>query len=410
MQRQQAPFRADIVGSFLRPDSIKQARQQLAEGIIDAGQLREIENNAIRHLVQQQCDCGLHVVTDGEFRRAWWHFDFFDGLQGVERYDAEQGIQFNGVQTKAHGVRVTGKLAFGDHPMLEDFRYLKSISGDAQPKMTIPSPSVLHFRGGRKDIDATVYPDLSDYFDDLATTWRDAIRAFYDAGCRYLQLDDTVWAYLCSDAQRQQVRERGDDPDELARIYARVLNQALEGKPADLTVGLHVCRGNFRSTWISEGGYEPVAEVLFGGVNVDAFFLEYDNDRSGISRRCALFVPAISRWCWADHHQKRRAGESAGVKARLAEAAQYVPLEQICLSPQCGFASPKRAMPSAKTSSGKSPSGDRSPPTSGNAFLAQRCTVMRQRCHPLRHYRPPARILLFSQPGTVFALSPLVSC
>ncbi len=150
MQRQQAPFRADIVGSFLRPDSIKQARQQLAEGIIDAAQLREIENNAIRHLVQQQCDCGLHVVTDGEFRRAWWHFDFFDGLQGVERYDAEQGIQFNGVQTKAHGVRVTGKLAFGDHPMLEDFRYLKSISGDAQPKMTIPSPSVLHFRGGRK--------------------------------------------------------------------------------------------------------------------------------------------------------------------------------------------------------------------------------------------------------------------
>ena len=212
MQRQQAPFRADIVGSFLRPDSIKQARQQLAEGIIDAAQLREIENNAIRHLVQQQCDCGLHVVTDGEFRRAWWHFDFFDGLQGVERYDAEQGIQFNGVQTKAHGVRVTGKLAFGDHPMLEDFRYLKSISGDAQPKMTIPSPSVLHFRGGRKDIDATVYPDLSDYFDDLATTWRDAIRAFYDAGCRYLQLDDTVWAYLCSDAQRQQVRERGEDP------------------------------------------------------------------------------------------------------------------------------------------------------------------------------------------------------
>ncbi|MCS5934626.1 cobalamin-independent methionine synthase II family protein [Klebsiella variicola subsp. variicola] len=340
MQRQQAPFRADIVGSFLRPDSIKQARQQLAEGIIDAGQLREIENNAIRHLVQQQCDCGLHVVTDGEFRRAWWHFDFFDGLQGVERYDAEQGIQFNGVQTKAHGVRVTGKLAFGDHPMLEDFRYLKSISGDAQPKMTIPSPSVLHFRGGRKDIDATVYPDLSDYFDDLATTWRDAIRAFYDAGCRYLQLDDTVWAYLCSDAQRQQVRERGDDPDALARIYARVLNQALEGKPADLTVGLHVCRGNFRSTWISEGGYEPVAAVLFGGVNVDAFFLEYDNDRSGGFRAAALY----SSWPSAggsrtDHHQKWRAGESAGVKARLAEAAQYVPLEQICLSPQCGFAS-----------------------------------------------------------------------
>ena len=274
MQRQQAPFRADIVGSFLRPDSIKQARQQLAEGIIDAAQLREIENNAIRHLVQQQCDCGLHVVTDGEFRRAWWHFDFFDGLQGVERYDAEQGIQFNGVQTKAHGVRVTGKLAFGDHPMLEDFRYLKSISGDAQPKMTIPSPSVLHFRGGRKDIDATVYPDLSDYFDDLATTWRDAIRAFYDAGCRYLQLDDTVWAYL------------------------------------------------------------------FGSVNVDAFFLEYDNDRSGDFAPLRFIRPGHQQVVLGLITTKNGELENPqGVKARLAEAAQYVPLEQICLSPQCGFAS-----------------------------------------------------------------------
>lgn len=172
MQRQQAPFRADIVGSFLRPEAIKVARQQLAEGAIDAQQLRQIENDAIRQLVRQQCDCGLHVVTDGEFRRAWWHFDFFDGLEGVERYDSDKGIQFNGVQTRAHGVRVIGKLAFGDHPMLEDFRYLKSVSGEAQPKMTIPSPSVLHFRGGRKDIDATVYPDLADYFDDLATIWR----------------------------------------------------------------------------------------------------------------------------------------------------------------------------------------------------------------------------------------------
>lgn len=196
MQRHQAPFRADVVGSFLRPDAIKQARQQFAQGEISADQLRHVENEEIRQVVEQQCACGLHVVTDGEFRRAWWHFDFFAGLEGVELFEAEQGIQFNGVQTKAHGVRVTGKVSFKDHPMLEDFRYLKSISGDAQPKMTIPSPSVLHFRGGRKVIDATVYPELDAYFDDLATTWRDAIRAFYDAGCRYLQLDDTVWAYL----------------------------------------------------------------------------------------------------------------------------------------------------------------------------------------------------------------------
>jgi 5-methyltetrahydropteroyltriglutamate--homocysteine methyltransferase len=340
MSQHFAPYRADIVGSFLRPDSIKHARQQFAAGDIDAKTLRAVEDEAILNVVQHQCDCGLQVVTDGEFRRAWWHFDFFDGLQGVERYDSDQGIQFNGVQTKAHGVRVTGKLGFGDHPMLDDFRYLKSISGDAQPKMTIPSPSVLHFRGGRKDIDAAVYPDLADYFDDLATTWRDAIRAFYDAGCRYLQLDDTVWAYLCSDEQRQQVRERGDNPDELAKTYARVLNKALEGKPDDLTIGLHVCRGNFRSTWISSGGYEPVAEVLFGSVNVDAFFLEYDNDRSGDFQPLRFVRPGHQQVVLGLITTKEGELENPqGVKARLAEAAQFVAKEQICLSPQCGFAS-----------------------------------------------------------------------
>ena len=340
MQRQQAPFRADVVGSFLRPDSIKLARQQFAQGEINAQQLRAVEDEAIRAVVQSQCECGLHVVTDGEFRRAWWHFDFFDGLQGVERYESEQGIQFNGVQTKAHSVRVTGKLAFGDHPMLEDFRYLKSISGNAQPKMTIPSPSVLHFRGGRKGIDASVYPELDAYFDDLATTWRDAIHAFYNAGCRYLQLDDTVWAYLCSDEQRRQIRERGEDADELARIYARVLNKALEGKPDDLTIGLHVCRGNFRSTWISEGGYEPVAEVLFGSVNVDAFFLEYDNDRSGDFAPLRFVRPGKQQVVLGLITTKNGELENPeGIKARLQEAARYVDLSQICLSPQCGFAS-----------------------------------------------------------------------
>ena len=340
MQRHQAPFRADVVGSFLRPDAIKQARQQFAQGEISADQLRHVENEEIRQVVEQQCACGLHVVTDGQFRGGWWHFDFYAGLEGVELFEAEQGIQFNGVQTKAHGVRVTGKVSFKDHPMLEDFRYLKSISGDAQPKMTIPSPSVLHFRGGRKVIDATVYPELDAYFDDLATTWRDAIRAFYDAGCRYLQLDDTVWAYLCSDEQRKQIVARGDDPEELARIYARVLNKALEGKPEDLTIGLHVCRGNFRSTWISEGGYEPVAEVLFGGVNVDAFFLEYDNDRSGDFAPLRFVRPGKQQVVLGLITTKNGELENPeGVKARLEEAAKYVDISQICLSPQCGFAS-----------------------------------------------------------------------
>ncbi|EPN9526805.1 cobalamin-independent methionine synthase II family protein [Cronobacter malonaticus] len=340
MQRQHAPFRADIVGSFLRPDAIKQARQQFAAGEIDAAHLRKIEDDAIRHAVEQQCACGLHVVTDGEFRRAWWHLDFFGALQGVELVEVNQGIQFNGIQTKAQSVRVTGKVAFGDHPMLEDFRFLKSVSGNAEPKMTIPSPSVLHFRGGAAAIDRNVYPDLKDYFDDLATTWRDAIRAFYDAGCRYLQLDDTVWAYLCSDDQRRQIRERGDDPDELARIYARVLNQALEGKPDDLTIGLHVCRGNFRSSWIAEGGYEPVAEVLFGTVNIDAFFLEYDNDRSGDFAPLRFIRPGKQQVVLGLITTKNGELENPElIKARLEEAAKYVDISQICLSPQCGFAS-----------------------------------------------------------------------
>ncbi len=340
MQRTTAPFRADIVGSFLRPAAIKQARKQFQAGEIDAGQLRAIEDNEIRRVVELQKEAGLHVVTDGEFRRAWWHFDFFEGLDGVEGYDAVQGIQFNGVQTKARSIKVTGKLRFSDHPMLEDFRFLKSISGDATPKMTIPSPSVMHFRGGRDAISKEVYPDLAQYFDDLAQVYRDAIQAFYDAGCRYLQLDDTVWAYLCSEDQKRQIRERGDSPDVLARTYADVLNKAIAGKPDDLVIGLHVCRGNFRSTWISEGGYEPVAEILFGGVNVDAFFLEYDNERSGGFEPLRFIKPG---------HQQAvlglittKSGELEPVKtveSRLAEAAEFLDINQICLSPQCGFAS-----------------------------------------------------------------------
>jgi len=340
MTAQTAPFRADTVGSFLRPTAIKNAREQYAAGQIDKAALTRIEDEAIRDVVSKQIANGLQVVTDGEFRRAWWHFDFFGGLEGVELFEAEQGIQFNGVQTKAHGVRVVGKLGFRDHPMLEHFRFLQSVAGNAVPKMTIPSPSVLHFRGGRKVIDEKVYPDLADYFDDLAETYKTAIKAFYDAGCRYLQLDDTVWAYLCSEDQKRQIRERGDDPEQLARTYARVLNKALEGKPADLTVGLHVCRGNFRSTWISEGGYEPVAEILFGGVNIDAFFLEYDNERSGGFEPLRFIKPGHQKVVLGLVTTKNGELENpAQVKARLQEAAKFVSLDQICLSPQCGFAS-----------------------------------------------------------------------
>lgn len=334
------PFRADVVGSYLRPEALKQARGQHHSEALTPGALRAAEDAAVRYTVQRQCDCGLQVVTDGEFRRAWWHFDFFEGLQGVEGYDEGEGIQFNGVQTKPRKVRVTGRVKFGQHPMLQDFAFLNALDHGACVKMTIPSPSVLHFRGGRSMVSAEVYPDLRDFFDDLVQVYRDAIAAFYAAGCRYLQLDDTVWAYLCSPEQRQQARERGENPDALVQIYADVLNRALQGKPADLVVGLHVCRGNFRSTWISSGGYEPVAEILFGSVNVDAFFLEYDNDRSGDFKPLRFIKPG---------HQQvvlglvtTKTGEledKALIKARIQEAARYVPLEQICLSPQCGFSS-----------------------------------------------------------------------
>ncbi|PWC21246.1 5-methyltetrahydropteroyltriglutamate--homocysteine S-methyltransferase [Brenneria roseae subsp. roseae] len=341
MAKTRPPFRADVVGSLLRPEAVKQARIQYQAGEISASQLRSVEDREILRVVELQRKTGLQVVTDGELRRAWWHFDFFAGLHGVERYEAEQGIQFNGIQTKSHAIRVIDKVSFNpQHPMLDHFRYLNGIAGDAVAKMTIPSPSVMHFRGGRKAIDNKVYPDLAAYFDDLAQTWRDAIHAFYDAGCRYLQLDDTVWAYLCSDDQKRQIRERGEDPEQLARIYADVLNNALADKPNDLVVGLHVCRGNFRSTWISEGGYEPVAEILFGKVNVDAFFLEYDTERAGGFEPLRFIKPGHQQVVLGLITTKTGALESVeAVQARIAEAAKFVDIKQICLSPQCGFAS-----------------------------------------------------------------------
>src|SRR6202163_2637142 len=268
MQRTKAPFRADEVGSLLRPPRIKEARARLEKGEISADDLRKVEDSEIEKVVHKQAQIGLELATDGEFRRSWWHFDFLKGLDGVESYTTDHGIQFHGVQTRAEGVHVTGKIGFSGHPMLDHFRFLKDHTRVAA-KMTIPSPSVLHFRGGRDAISRQVYPDLDEFFDDLAKAYRKAVRAFADAGCRYLQLDDTVWAYLCSEDQRQQARQRGDDPDRLPAIYARMINYAIEGRPGDMAITTHVCRGNFRSTWISEGGYETVAEALFGAVNVD---------------------------------------------------------------------------------------------------------------------------------------------
>ncbi|MFM9278207.1 5-methyltetrahydropteroyltriglutamate--homocysteine S-methyltransferase [Paenibacillus jiagnxiensis] len=330
-------FRADQVGSLLRSDAIKKARLQRANDEISAEQLRKIEDGEIARIVQKQKEIGLQAVTDGEFRRAWWHFDFLENLVGVEGYWSGSGIQFQQKQTKSRAIKVTSKLDFADHPMLEDFKYLNHVAGDHTAKFTIPSPSMLHFRG---EIDNSVYPDEEEFFDDLAKAYKKGIQSFYDAGCRYLQLDDTSWAYLCSEEQKEQLRAKGKNPDHLVNMYLQTLNKAVADRPDDLKITMHICRGNFRSTWISSGGYEPVAEPLFGHLNIDGFFLEYDNDRSGgfeplrfVNRSDLNIVLGLVTSKFGELENKD------DIKKRIEEASKFVPLEQLCLSPQCGFAS-----------------------------------------------------------------------
>ncbi len=334
------PFRADMVGSLLRTPALKDARARREKGQITPAELAKVEDEEIRKIIRKQEEVGLQLATDGEFRRSWWHFDFFWMLEGCERIVLDHGIQFHGVQTKPESVRVAGKIGFpADHPMLGHFRFLKA-NTKAVPKMTIPSPSVLHFRGGRASISKDAYPSLDAYFDDLGKTWGKAVKAFYDAGCRYLQFDDTVWAYLCSKEQRDMVRARGENPDELPAIYARTINTALKSKPADMTITTHVCRGNFRSTWISEGGYEPVAELLLGGVDYDGYFLEYDTERAGGLEPLRFLPKGKKRVVVGLVTSKSGTLERKDdIKRRLDEAAKYAPLDQLCLSPQCGFAS-----------------------------------------------------------------------
>ena len=340
MSSSHAPYRADEVGSLLRTPPLKEARIKRGKGEITPAQLKAVEDEEIRKIIRKQEEVGLQLATDGEFRRSWWHFDFFWHLTGCERVVADHGIQFHGVQTKAEGLKVTAKLEFpADHPMLEHFKFLKA-NTKVTPKMTIPSPSVMHFRGGRAAISKDAYPDMGAYFDDLGKLYGKAIKAFYDAGCRYLQLDDTVWAYLCSKEQMQQARERGEDADKLAAIYAGVINTALKSKPADMVITTHVCRGNFRSTWISEGGYEPVAELLLGAVNYDGYFLEYDSDRAGGLEPLRFLPKGRKRVVVGLITSKSGELEKKDdIKRRLDEAGRYAPIDQLCLSPQCGFAS-----------------------------------------------------------------------
>ena len=259
-------------------------------------------------------------------------------LDGVESYEAEQGIQFKGIQTKAHGLRVKGKIGFTGHPMLDHFRFVKSATKQT-PKMTIPSPSVLHFRGGRKAIDPKIYPTMEEFYVDLGQAYRKAVRAFADAGCRYLQLDEVNLAYLCDPEQRKMLQERGDDPDKLPQVYATMINTAISDRPKDMTISMHLCRGNFRSSWIATGGYEPVAKILFNDIGVDAYFMEYDTERAG-GFEPLRFVPKGKQVVLGLVTSKTGTLESKDeIKRRIDQAAKFADLDQLCLSPQCGFAS-----------------------------------------------------------------------
>ena len=339
MTRTKPPFRADHVGSFLRPAALKEARAKREAGRMSERELEEVENREIAKVIKQQEDVGLELATDGEFRRSFWHFDFFGMLDGVEIYELDHGIQFQGMQTKPKSIRVIGKIGFSSHPMLEHFKFLKADSR-VLPKMTIPSPTVMHFRLEPGAVDAGAYPGRDAIFDDLAAAYQKAVRALYDAGCRYLQFDDTAWAYLCSQEELKKAKDRGLDVDHLQDTYTRTINKALEAKPADMTITTHVCRGNFRSTWISSGGYEPVAENLLGRCNYDGYFLEYDSARAGgfeplrhLPKGNKIVVLGLVT------SKSGTLEKTDVVKRRIDEAAKFAPFEQLCLSPQCGFAS-----------------------------------------------------------------------
>jgi 5-methyltetrahydropteroyltriglutamate--homocysteine methyltransferase len=343
-RRTKPPFRADHVGSLLRPRRLLDARRDLATGSITAPELRTIEDEEIRKVVKMQRDAGLQSATDGEFRRGSWHMDFIYQLGGVEKIEGDIEVQFRNadgtVDFKPAAIAVTGKVRLEHTIFAEDFQFLQSIAGDGvTPKLTIPSPNMVHYRSGRAALDPDVYPDLEPFWDDLAAAYADQVRAIADLGCEYLQLDDTSLAYLNDPNQREYLSARGEDTSHLHETYVRNINNALAGRPAGLTVTTHLCRGNFRSSWAAEGGYEYVAETLFGGLDVDGFFLEYDDARSG-GFEPLRFVPPGKMVVLGLVTSKRGELESKDdLHRRIEEASRVVPIEQLCLSPQCGFSS-----------------------------------------------------------------------
>jgi 5-methyltetrahydropteroyltriglutamate--homocysteine methyltransferase len=339
MPRTKPPFRADHVGSLLRPAALKAARAKRECGEITAAELTAIEDDEIKKAIRKQEEIGLQSVTDGEFRRAFWNYDFLGKLDGVEAYLGERKIKFQGPQPKPMVLRVTGKLgAHRAHPMIEHFKFVAA-HAKATPKMTIPSPSSLHFRYGRDAVPAAIYPVMDDFYRDLGASYCAVVRAFADAGCRYLQLDEVNFTYLCDPKLRAFVADRGDDPQMLPHVYAAMINAAVSDVPADMTTAMHLCRGNFQSTFVASGGYEPVAEILFNAIDIDAYFMEYDSDRAG-GFEPLRFVPKGKMVVLGLVTSKSGAIESKdALKRRIDQAAKFVDLDQLCLSPQCGFAS-----------------------------------------------------------------------
>lgn len=339
--RTKPPFRADMVGSLLRTKPLKDAREKYAKGEISKAALTEVEDREIKTLIKKQEAIGLTAVTDGEFRRAWWHYDFLGMLEGVKLIEVDSGIKFAGVTTKAEAPHVQGKLGFGPHPFIDHFKFVKAnASAGHVAKMTIPSPSMLHYRGGRKLIDQTAYPTMEAFYADLGAAYAQAVQAFYDAGCRYLQLDDVSFAYLCDPNQLKMLAERGDDPKKQPQIYADMVNRAIQGRPKDMAVTMHICRGNFRSTFVASGGYEPVADLLFNGIDLDGYFMEWDNERSGGFEPLRFLPKGHKNVVLGLVTSKTGTLEKPDdLRRRIDEAAKFAPLEQLCLSPQCGFAS-----------------------------------------------------------------------
>ena len=337
------PFRADHVGSFLRPARLREAREKFAANALSAAGLRAIEDECIREVVKRQEDVGLKGITDGEFRRTYFHIDFLERLAGVETHYGEFVAKFrkddgSEVGFKPPTMHVEGKVAHVAAIQGADFDFLKSVTART-PKVCIPAPSMLHFRGGREAINTKVYPRLEDFYEDLTTAYRAEVADLAGRGCRYLQLDDTNLAYLCDPAIRERTRARGDDPDALARLYCKLVNDSIRDRPKDMTISVHLCRGNFKSAWVAQGGYEPVAEILLNEMKIDGFFLEYDDERSGDFAPLRFAPKGVTIVLGLMSSKHAAAEPKDEVKRRIDEATKYVPLAQCALSHQCGFSS-----------------------------------------------------------------------